>query len=327
MIEVRNLTKRYGPVAAVDDITFDVKEGEVVGFLGPNGAGKSTTIRILTCYHPATSGSANVAGYDVFRESMKVREQIGYLPESAPLYPEMRVREYLHFRGKLHGMSRPERNKAIDRVSELCWLSEFVNRPIGHLSKGMRQRTGLADVLLHNPKVLILDEPTVGLDPTQIREAQKLISDLGQQHTILFSSHILPQVEAVCTRTIIIAKGKIVAEGTPAELREHIGADSRLIGEIKGPTEEVISGVKSINGVSHVSADTNMSGGWNRLYINCQNGRDVREDIHRLTIDKNWPLREMRREVGSLEEFFIRITARQTQDQLESERTGREAQQ
>jgi len=195
MIQVRNLTKRYGSLLAVDDITFDVDRGGVVGFLGPNGAGKTTTLRILSCYQPATGGSADIAGFDVFKDSMEVRRRVGYLPESTPLYPEMRVREYLHFRGKLRGLTYPQRVDAIKRVTERCWLSEFVDRPIGQLSKGMRQRVGLADAIMHDPEVLILDEPTIGLDPAQIRETRNLIKELGERHTVLLSSHILPEVE------------------------------------------------------------------------------------------------------------------------------------
>ena len=232
MIEVRNLTKRYGSFQAVDDITFSVDRGGVVGFLGPNGAGKTTTIRILSCFHPATSGAARVAGFDVFTHSMDVRARVGYLPESTPLYPEMRVREYLNFRGKLRGMGPSERTAAVRRVTDRCWLGEFINRPIGHLSKGMRQRVGLADAIMHDPPVLILDEPTIGLDPTQIRETRNLIKELGERHTVLLSSHILHEVEATCTRTIIIASGKIVASGSPQELRDRFSARAKIVAEV-----------------------------------------------------------------------------------------------
>lgn len=239
MIRVNNLTKRYGPVLAVDNITFHVERGGVVGFLGPNGAGKTTTLRVLTCYQPATSGSAAIAGYDVFGDSMEVRRRVGYLPESTPLYPEMRVREYLHFRGKLRGMAPQERVAAIRRVAERCWLGDFIERPIGQLSKGMKQRVGLADAIMHGPEVLILDEPTLGLDPTQIRETRNLIKELGEHHTILLSSHILPEVEQTCTRTIIIASGRIVASGSPQELSDQLGAKARVIAEMRGPAEEI----------------------------------------------------------------------------------------
>ncbi len=309
MIQVKNLTKYYGSFLAVDNISFKVEEGEIVGFLGPNGAGKSTTLRILTCYHPATSGTATVAGYDVFTQSMEVRRHIGYLPESVPLYPEMRVREYLNFRGKLRGLDRSARETAIKNVCERCWLGEFIDRPIQQLSKGMKQRVGLADALLHDPKILVLDEPTIGLDPTQIRETRNLIRDLARRHTVILSSHILPEVEATCQRAIIIARGKIVASGSPADLRAGIAGSSRLIAEIRGPQQEVKSAVEGVEGVRKVECV--LTNGWNRLMIDATPGHDPREGISKLAARHDWPLREIRLETGSLEEFFVRITAKQ----------------
>lgn len=307
MIEVKNLTKSYGSVLAVDNISFRVEAGEIVGFLGPNGAGKSTTLRVLTCYQPATRGGARVAGFDVFSQSMEVRRRIGYLPEGNPLYPEMRVREYLNFRGKLRGMNRSERDTAIKRVADRCWLGDFVDRPIGQLSKGMRQRVGLADALLHDPPVVVLDEPTIGLDPNQIRETRKLISDLGKRHTIILSSHILPEVEAVCERMIIIAGGKIRGSGTIGQIRDRIKGASRLIAEIKGPKQEVEAAVGGIGGIKHV--ESKAADGWNRLRIDAAQDKDAREEIAAMAARKNWGLRELRLEVGSLEEFFTQITA------------------
>ena len=312
MIEVKNLTKRFGPIPAIDDVTFSIqteKTGNIVGFLGPNGAGKSTTIRVLTCYHPATSGSATVAGYNVFTQSMEVRRNIGYLPESAPHYPEMRVREYLHFRGKLHRMTWPQRQTAIKRVTEHCRLEEFIDRPLGQLSKGMRQRVGLADALLHDPKVLFLDEPTIGLDPNQIRETREVIRHLGQRRVVFLSSHILHEVEQVCTHVIVIANGRILATGSPGELRRRIGAGSRLIAEIKGASAEIEAGINALDGVGSVKVQA--ADGWNRLTIETNGEADVREDIFKLSSAKGWALREMRREVASLEDFFIKITAEQ----------------
>ena len=310
MIEVKNLTKRYGQFLAVDRIGFSVEKGEIVGFLGPNGAGKTSTIRILTCYHPATSGEARIGGHDVFTESMAIRRLIGYLPESAPLYGEMRVREYLSFRARLHGMAAGERDAAIQRVTERCWLGEFVNRPIAQLSKGMRQRVGLADAMLHDPEVLILDEPTIGLDPTQIRETRNLIRELGRRHTILFSSHILSEVEQVCSRIIIISRGKMVASGTPADLRERVGAQSRLIAEIKGPVEAIRGAVSGLQGVQ--SVDVSASNGWCRLSIAPQGSADIRESVAKLAGQSGWGLRELRREVASLEDFFVKVVAQQS---------------
>ncbi|MBU0717044.1 MAG: ABC transporter ATP-binding protein [Planctomycetes bacterium] len=309
MIEVKNLTKRFGPILAVDGISFEVEAGEVVGFLGPNGAGKTTTIRILTCYHPATGGAASIGGFDVFKDSLEVRRRVGYLPESTPLYGEMRVREYLNFRGKLRGMLPADRAKAIRRVVEQCWLEDFIGRPIGQLSKGMRQRVGLADAIMHEPEVLILDEPTIGLDPAQIRETRNLIKDLGQHHTILLSSHILHEVEQTCSRTIIIAEGRIVASGSPQELRDRFSAQGRVVAEMKGPRDEVERGVRSLAGVKAV--EVSPMNGWTRALIEPKPDTDIREDVYRLSNDKGWSLREIRREGATLEDFFIQVTARQ----------------
>lgn len=311
MIHVQNLIKEYGDRRAVDGISFSIQEGEIVGFLGPNGAGKTTTIRILTCYMPATDGSATIGGYDVFTQSMHVRRIVGYLPESTPLDMQSRVREYLNFRGKIRGLDRAAREAAIRRVTEQCWLGDFVDRPIHQLSKGMRQRVGLADALLHDPKVLILDEPTVGLDPAQIRETRNLVKELAKRHTVLLSSHILPEVEATCQRTIIIAGGRIVASGSPSELKERIRGGSRLIAEVSGPNGEVRSAVGAVPGVSGVEVESD--NGWHRLTIEARQGADPREEIFKLVKQKNWSLRELRLEVGSLEEFFVQITAKQLQ--------------
>jgi ABC-2 type transport system ATP-binding protein len=313
MIRVQNLTKLYGDRRAVDGISFHIGEGEIVGFLGPNGAGKTTTLRILTCYMPATSGSASVAGYDVFTQSMAVRQVVGYLPESTPLDMNMRVREYLTFRGKIRGLDRGSREAAIRRVAEQCWLGDFIDRPISQLSKGMKQRVGLADALLHDPRVLILDEPTIGLDPTQIRETRNLIHHLAKKHTVLLSSHILPEVEATCERTIIIAGGRIVASGTPGELKERIRGGSRLIAEVSGEGGEVKQALSRVAGVSRVEAES--ENGWQRVTIETQRGGDPREEIFRVIKQKGWSLRELRLEVGSLEEFFVQIVAQQMQDQ------------
>ncbi|MEK6676078.1 MAG: ABC transporter ATP-binding protein [Planctomycetota bacterium] len=310
MIRVQNLSKRYGSFLAVDNISFHVERGGVVGFLGPNGAGKTTTIRILTCYHPATQGTASIGGFDVFNQSMEVRRRIGYLPESAPLYPEMRSREYLKFRGKLRGLSASDLEKAIGRVTDRCWLGEFIDRPIGQLSKGMRQRVGLADAMLHEPDVLILDEPTIGLDPTQIRETRSLIKELGQRHTVLLSSHILSEVEQICSKAIIIAAGRIVASGSPQELRDQFLSKGRVIAEMRGPQVEVEKGVRSIAGVQKV--DISADNGWVKLTVEAAPGRDIREDLFKLTSSNGWSLREIRREGATLEDFFVQVVAQQS---------------
>jgi ABC-2 type transport system ATP-binding protein len=305
MIEVQNLSKHYGNTRAVDDISFAVNEGEIVGFLGPNGAGKTTTIRILTGFQPATAGRARVAGHDVFSASLQVRSAVGYLPENVPLYPEMRAREYLHFRGKLRGLDRRAREAAIERVVQRCWLQAVIDRPIGQLSKGYRQRVGLADALLHNPPVLILDEPTVGLDPTQIRETRSLIRELAADHTVMLSSHILPEVEATCQRIIIISRGKLVASGTPDELREQISGESKLIAELKVAPDDARSALRDVPGINSVHCEAR--DGWTHLTIAAS--ADVREAVAALAAEKRWPLRELRRDIATLEDFFVKIVA------------------
>jgi ABC-2 type transport system ATP-binding protein len=315
LISVKDLTKAYGNVLAVDHISFEVPKGQIVGFLGPNGAGKSTTIRMLTCYLPPTSGGATVNGFDIFHKSEQVRQSLGYLPENVPLYTEMKVEEYLDFRGRLRKMDRDARRKRIDYAVERCWLGGVRHRLIGHLSKGYRQRVGLADALLHNPAVLILDEPTVGLDPTQIRETRKLIKDLGGDHTVLLSTHILPEVEAVCDRAIVIAGGRVVAQGTPEELRTSRRMAARVLVECKGPAKEVESVLSRVSGVSRVELLDDAGGGTNGRYvvaaIRPKESYDVREEVARTVIQHGWPLREIRLEHATLEEFFVQVTANQ----------------
>jgi ABC-2 type transport system ATP-binding protein len=309
------LTKAYGQHLAVDHISFEVPKGQIVGFLGPNGAGKSTTIRMLTCYMPPTSGGASVNGFDIFRQSKQVRESIGYLPENVPLYLEMRVEEYLDFRGRLRKMPRAERRQRIDYVLDRCWLTDVRKRVIGNLSKGYRQRVGLADSMLHNPPVLILDEPTVGLDPTQIRESRKLIKELGGQHTVMLSTHILPEVEAVCDRAIIIAGGKIVAQGSPDELRASRRLQARVLVEARGPARDIEIALSHLSGVGRVETLPNTNGhagdGYVTLAVRPKEAYDVREEVARTVIGKGWPLREIRLEHATLEEFFINVTANQ----------------
>jgi ABC-2 type transport system ATP-binding protein len=313
VISVSHLTKVFGNHLAVDHINFEVSKGQVVGFLGPNGAGKSTTIRMLTCYMPPTSGGATVNGFDIFHQSEQVRESLGYLPENVPLYTEMKVEEYLDFRGRLRKMDRAARRKRIDYVVERCWLGNVRHRIIGHLSKGFRQRVGLADSLLHNPPVLILDEPTVGLDPTQIRETRKLIRDLGGQHTVMLSTHILPEVEAVCDRAIIIASGRIVAQGSPEELRASRRAQARVLVECKGPAEQVRAALSRVSGVARAEL---LDGDGDRNYCRValrprDPQQDVREEAAHTVMSNGWPLREIRLEQATLEEFFVDVTARQ----------------
>ncbi len=301
MIEVRQLTKFFGPRCAVNDVTFEVAEGEIVGFLGPNGAGKTTTIRIVTGYMPPTSGTARVAGFDVLSQSRQVRSVVGYLPESVPLYTEMRVREYLNFRGKLRGLDRSAREAAIGRVTERCWLGDVIHRPIGQLSKGYRQRVGLADTLLHGPKVLILDEPTVGLDPTQVRETRALLRELTLQHAILFSSHTLSEVEAICHRILIIHEGRLIAQGSVDELKARQSAQRRIIAELQAAEPEAVAGVRTLPGVQNVTAVA--SNGWTRLEISGRN--ETLEGVATLARERGWLVRELHRETAPLEDFFV----------------------
>lgn len=313
MIKVSELTKAYGPTLAVDRVSFEVTKGQIVGFLGPNGAGKSTTLRMLTCYLPPTSGGATINGFDIFHQSEKVRENLGYLPENVPLYMEMRVEEYLEFRGRLRAMPRDLRRKRIEYVLERCWLKDVRRRVIGNLSKGYRQRVGLADSLLHNPPVLILDEPTVGLDPRQIRETRKLIKDLGGDHTVMLSTHILPEVEAVCDHVIVIASGRIVAEGTPNELRHSRRMQARVLVECKGPAKDVESALSRLSGVGSIEILPDLGGDskYTTAAIRPKEHYDVREEAARTIIQNGWPLREIRLESATLEEFFVQVTAKQ----------------
>jgi len=307
----------------VDRISFDVSKGQIVGFLGPNGAGKSTTLRMLTCYLSPTGGTATINGFNIFHQSEQVRSNMGYLPESVPLYLEMRVEEYLDFRGRLRKMDRESRRKRIDYVIERCWLTTVRRRPIGHLSKGYRQRVGLADSLLHNPAVLVLDEPTVGLDPTQIRETRKLIKDLGGDHTLLLSTHILPEVEAVCDRAIIIAGGKIVAQGTPDELRASRRLNSRVLVECRGPAKEVEAALSRVSGVSRTEIISDNGDPYATIALRAKDGADVREEAARTIIGRGWPLREVRLEHATLEEFFVQVTANQAMGKSEGKTEGK----
>ncbi len=316
MINVKNLTKRYVNINAVDDISFDVEENETVGLLGPNGAGKTTTMRILTCFMPATAGKVTVAGFDVFTDSLNVRQQIGYLPENVPLYLDMRVNEYLMFRAKLKNIPRRERRKKIDYCLELTGTSDVQNQIIGTLSKGYRQRVGLADTLIHDPKILILDEPTIGLDPNQIMQIREVIKDLGEKHTVLLSTHILPEVEMICDRIMIIDKGKIVAMDTPANLMKQIKTGSNVVLEIKGDGEKIKNSLSGIDGVRSVSWKE--KGDANEFYVEGSGEKDIREDIFKCIVKDNYILREMKRQTVTLEEVFHQITTRETEEVSEN---------
>ena len=308
MIEVERLTKHYGPVTAIRDVSFSVAPGHIVGFLGPNGAGKSTTMRILSCFMPASSGSARVAGHDVFRESLEVRRRIGYLPESVPLYPEMRVAPYLDFVAEVKGVSRSDRRRRVADVMDRCLVADVQNRLIGTLSKGYRQRVGLAQALVSDPEVLILDEPTIGLDPRQITEIRSLIKSLAGQHTVILSTHILPEVSMVCSGVIIINKGSVVAQGPIDSLVEQVFPTARVEVEIVGPPPAVRDRIRSIAGVLSV-VDQMVGNGAARYVVETARGRDVRAEIFKLAAQQHWDLLELRRVGMTLEEVFIRIVA------------------
>jgi ABC-2 type transport system ATP-binding protein len=309
MIEVQNLTKRYGPVTAIRDVSFAVAPGEIVGFLGPNGAGKSTTMRILSCFMPASGGTARVAGYDVFRESMEVRRRIGYLPESVPLYGDMRVAPYLDFVAEVKGVPRSARKRRVAEVMERCLIGDVQDRLIRNLSKGYRQRVGLAQAIVSDPHVLILDEPTIGLDPRQITEIRALIKGLAGEHTVILSTHILPEVSMVCSGVVIINRGAIVAQGPIDRLVEEFFPTARVEVEIAGPMPAVLEGLRGIAGVVRVDETASAGNGTGRYVVESARGRDVRGEIFLLAAQQKWTLLELRQVGMTLEEVFIRIVA------------------
>ena len=309
MIQVEHLTKRYAGKTAIQDLNFTVDKGEIVGFLGPNGAGKSTTMRILSSYLPPTSGLVKVAGYDVFQKSLQARRRIGYMPEDVPLYGDMRVREFLKFRGQLKGLSGRRLRERQGAVTELCSLREVEKKLIGTLSKGFRQRVGLADALIHEPDLLILDEPTIGLDPNQIRSVRDLISDLGKKHTILLSSHILSEVEIVCSRVLIIHKGQIQASDTPENLLKTIRRAGSIRLEVKTRDgEEPAEALRQIKGVRDVATSAEVQDGWHSLRMRIEADSDLREAIYALAVERKWVLRELSRINATLEDVFVEIT-------------------
>jgi ABC-2 type transport system ATP-binding protein len=306
MIKVENLTKRYAGHTAIQDLTFEVGKGEIMGFLGPNGAGKSTTMRILASFMPPTSGSVTIAGYDIFRQSLQAREHLGYMPENVPLYNDMRVTEYLNYRAALKGVPHRRIPERVGDVKELCGVKDVEKKLIGALSKGYRQRVGLADALLHEPDLLILDEPTIGLDPNQIRQVRELIKNLGKQHTILLSTHILPEVEMTCTRVIIIHKGRIEACDTPENLLGQIRQAGGVIVEAKVGNDNGAEELKKIGAVRDVT--TEQDGDWKVFSLRVESGTDVREEIFRLASARHWTLRELSQRRATLEDVFVEIT-------------------
>jgi gliding motility-associated transport system ATP-binding protein len=307
VIEVERLTKRYGPTLAVSDISFAVQKGEVLGFLGPNGAGKTTTMRILTGYLPPTEGRARVAGYDISEEPLEAKKRTGYLPESPPVYPDMTVREYLAFVGRIKGVARRDLKARIGEVSEKTAISDVQHRPIGKLSKGYRQRVGLAQALIHNPEVLILDEPTAGLDPKQIIETRELIRNLAGQHTVILSTHILPEVSKTCQRVVVINQGKVVAVGAPDELNKRLQGYETVLVTVEGPAAEVIDRLQRVGGVNLVEPRES-SDGRMTFEIQAEKGLDVRAEVARAVIESQWKLFELKTSGLSLEDIFLKLT-------------------
>jgi ABC-2 type transport system ATP-binding protein len=310
MIEVRDLTKRYPGRTAVDGISFTVGRGEVVGFLGPNGAGKSTTMRILSSFMPATSGTVRIAGFDVFHEPDEVRRRIGYMPENNPLHTDMRVRDYLKFRARLKGLGFNRSRERVDRVVEQCGLRDVQKRIIGQLSKGYRQRVGLADALVHEPDLIILDEPTIGLDPHQIRSVRALIKDLGKRHTVLISTHILSEVEMTCSRVLILNQGQILAADRVEDLESRFSQDGRVVAELCATADAVRDAFRDLPEVE--SFDISAAAGDHvRLSLSPRNGTDLRPLVFETARQNGWALRELTRSRHSLEDIFIHLTRRQ----------------
>ncbi|HEY3123792.1 MAG TPA: ATP-binding cassette domain-containing protein [Thermoanaerobaculia bacterium] len=305
MIEVQSLTKRYGTQPAVSDVTFSVRQGEIVGFLGPNGAGKTTTMRVLTGFLPPSEGTARVAGHDIVSDSRQARAKLGYLPESAALYPEMRVKEYLAYRARLEGLAGQDVRSRVDEIIGRCLLEEVADRKVENLSRGYRQRAALAGSLVHQPPVLILDEPTVGLDPAQIIKIREMIRSLGRERAVLLSTHILPEVDAVCDRVLIIDCGRIIAEGTPEELRRRLAGTPIVRAAFRGEVAAA-EALASLPGV--VSAKETSSDGETRVRVECAEGAEVAEEIFHFAVSRGWILRELSRETLSLEDVFVRLT-------------------
>jgi ABC-2 type transport system ATP-binding protein len=344
MIKVENLTKRYAGHTAVKDLSFEVERGEIVGFLGPNGAGKSTTMRILSCFMPASSGKATVAGFDVFSQSLQVRERLGYMPENVPLYTDLRVNEYLEHRAALKGLSGKKLKMRVGEVKELTSLNDVQHKIIGNLSKGYRQRVGLAEALVHEPDLLILDEPTIGLDPNQIRQVRELIKNLGQKHTILLSTHILPEVEMTCSRVIILHKGRIEASDTPANLLRQLRTAGSIRIEVETGADNGIEQLQKVAGVKEVTLEDEAAAalanaisiakpesrrdrdrnrnqnrqpqaaapsqvnGYRSFLLRVEAGSDPREEIFKLAVARRWNLRELARRRATLEDVFVEIT-------------------
>ncbi len=307
MIEVVNLTKRYAGHTAVTGLSFSVQRGELVGLLGPNGAGKTTIMRILSGFMAASSGTVRVAGFDVFKDADEVRRRIGYMPENNPLHKDMRVRDYLKFRARLKGLSRPRSRDRVDIVMQQCGLTEVDRRVINHLSKGFQQRVGLADALVHDPELIILDEPTIGLDPNQIRSVRQLIKDLGGNHTLLISTHILPEVEMTCNRVLILHQGRILADDTPGNLQKVMSDGGKVIAEIAAPADDLRACWELVPEIEHCDVVA-IDGDYFRCSLTPRSGVDLRPQVFSTACERGWKLRELTHSRHSLEDIFVRVT-------------------
>ena len=318
MIEVHHVTKRYGRVTAVDDVSFRVERGEILGFLGPNGAGKTTTMRILTGYMPPTEGRATVAGFDVFDQPIEAKRRTGYLPETPPLYPDMTVREYLDFVAKIKGVPSRERKERVTTAMERTRVADMAERHCAKLSKGYRQRVGLAQALIHNPEVLILDEPTAGLDPKQIIETRDLIRSLAGDHTIVLSTHILPEVSQTCQRVVIINRGRVVAVDTPENLTARLKGAETMYVQVDASGADAATALAAIPGVTRVAA-ADQRGPAGAFEVESHRGTDVRREIARTVVTRGWGLLELRPMRMSLEEIFLQVTTDETPEEVASE--------
>ena len=317
MIEVEHLTKRYGPVTAVQDVSFQVHKGEILGFLGPNGAGKTTTMRVLTGYMPATDGRVVVAGHDVFEQPVEAKRRIGYLPETPPLYPDMTVREYLQFVAKIKGVPKGDRKARVEQVMVRTWVADMAGRACGKLSKGYRQRVGLAQALIHNPDVLVLDEPTAGLDPKQIIETRRLIKELAGDHTIILSTHILPEVSQTCDRVVIINKGRVVAVDTPHNLMGRLrGAETMFVQVDGARATDAAAALAKVPGVVRVAPADNATTG--AFEVESEKGRDVRRELAKAVVLGGHDLLELRPTRVSLEDIFLSLTTEEQPEEAAS---------
>lgn len=308
MIEVNGVTKYFGNFPAITDISFSVEKGEIVGFLGPNGAGKSTTMKVITGFLPPTGGTATVAGFDVVNESLEARRHIGYLPETVPLYTEMTIREYLGYMGRLRGMSADRIRARTDDVVSLCRLEDYRDAIIGKLSKGFRQRVGVAQAVIHEPDVLVLDEPTIGIDPIQVVETRQLIKDLGGEHTLIVSTHILPEVSQICERVIVIHEGRIVAIDEPGNLARTLIGSERVDLQIKGPQQDVLQTLRGVDGVSGAARINIERGEIPRYRVESDLGREIRAALAKAVVEADWELHRLEAVTMSLEEIFLRLT-------------------